>query len=106
MKTMKRLAMLIVVLTIFLLSVSAVQASDLSSSVQIYPNDHIWNVPIDTLPVHPMSGTYISSSGSSNFMYVAPVFPINVVDSTQAKQKLTNIQVPWLSDNIAYPIPY
>jgi hypothetical protein len=38
-------------------------------------------------------------------MYVAPVFPINVVDSTQAKQKLTYIQYPEMSDNIPYPIP-
>ena len=105
MKSMKRLPMLLVVLTIFLFTISIVQASDLSSSVQFYPEDHIWNVPINTLPVHTMSGTYISSSGPSNFMFVAPVIPINVVDSTQATQKLTNIQVPWVSDNIPYPIP-
>ena len=105
MKAMKRITMVLLILTIFLSAISAVQASDSLSGIQIYPEDHIWNVPIDTLPVHPMSSTYISSSRPSDYMFVAPVFPINVVDSTQAKQKLTYIQVPWLSDNIPYPIP-
>ena len=102
---MKRVVLKLMVFMIFLFTMQAVQASASLSGVQIYPKDYIWNVPIDIRPVHPMSDTYIGSSSPSAFMYVAPVFPINVVDSTQAKQKLTYIQYPEMSDNIAYPIP-
>jgi hypothetical protein len=106
MKAMKGvIALILVVLTIFLFTMPATPTSASLSGIQIYPTDHIWNVPIDTLPVHPMSNMYIRSSGSSDFMYIAHVFPINVVDHTQAKQKLTSIQLPLQSDNIPYPIP-
>ena len=105
MKTMKRMALLIVVLTIFLSTLPAVEASDSLYSVQIYPPDYFWNVPIDTLPVHPMSYTYISSSRPSYFMFISNIFPINVVNGNQAKQYLTSIEHPEFSDNIAYPIP-
>jgi hypothetical protein len=72
---------------------------------QFYPSDHIWNTPVDTLPAHPMSDAYISSSRPSYFMFVGAVFPYNVVDDTQEKQYLTSTTHPEYSDDIPYPIP-
>jgi PKD repeat protein len=105
MKTMKRVVILIVVLTIFLVTVPPATATASLSGVQIYPKDYIWNVPVDTLPVDPMSDTYISSSRPSYFMFISTEFPINVVDNTQAKQYLTSIEHPEFSDDVPYPIP-
>jgi len=93
------------VLTIFLVTVPPVAATASLSGVQIYPKDYIWNVPVDTLPVDPMSDTYISSSRPSYFMFISTEFPINVVDSHQAKQYLTSFEHPEFSDNVPYPIP-
>ena len=88
---MRRVALILVVLillvlAIFLSTVPPVEASASLNGIQIYPEDYIWNVPVDTLPVHPMSDTYIKSSRPSYFMFISTEFPINVVDSTQAKQ--------------------
>ena len=102
---MKRVTIILLILTIFLSTVAVVQATDSLSGIQIYPKDHIWNVPVDTFPVDPMSDTYINSSRPSYFMYIGNIFPINVVDSTQAKQKLTSFEYPEFSDDIPYPIP-
>ena len=101
----KRVIIVIIfVLTIFLFIIPAIQTHTLLNGVQIYPKDSIWNVPIDKLPVDPMSDVYIRSSRPSYFMYIGHVFPINVVTSTQAKQYLTSFVHPEFSDNIPYPI--
>ncbi len=72
-------AFLIVVFVILLFSITPAGATASLTGIQIYPKDHIWNVPVDTLPVHPMSDTYIRSSIPSSYMYIGNVFPINVV---------------------------
>jgi len=103
---MNRVAILIIVaLMIFLFTLPAGLVSASLSDIQIYPEDHIWNVPVDSLPVHPMSDTYISSSRPSYFMFISTIFPINVVNGTQAKQYLTSTTHPEFSDAIGYPIP-
>jgi hypothetical protein len=99
---MKKVAILLVlpvllVLTIFPSVVLPVEASATLSGIQIYPPDHIWNVPIDTLPLDPKSGTYIASSDAACaqgcLLYISASSPINVVNSTQTKQKLTSIKI-------------
>ncbi len=102
---MNKLIIVLLILTIFLFSAPPVQVVASLKDVQIYPKDHIWNVRVDTLPVHPMSDTYIQFSRPSYFLYIGHVFPINIVDSTQAKQNLTYIEHPEFSDDIPYPIP-
>ena len=52
-----------------------------------------------------MSDIYINSSRPTYFIYIGKVFPVNVVDNTQARQNLTSITYMELSDNIPYPIP-
>jgi hypothetical protein len=101
---------ILLVLTIFPSAISPVEASPSLSGIQIYPPDHIWNVPIDTLPLDPKSDTYITSSNAACsgdcLLYLATSSPVNVVNSTQAKQKLTSITLlSGRSDDIPYPIP-
>jgi len=103
MKIIKRVALLLLVLTIFFSVIPVAQAVDQ------YPPDHVWNVPVDTLPVDSMSKTYITSSNAACsggcYLYVGRGTPLNVVDSTHAKQKLTSITALWRSDDVPYPIP-
>ena len=112
MKAMKRVIVSLLVLTIFFSVIPVAQAAAQQgpfSGIQSYPPDHIWNVPIDTLPVHPMSATYIATSNTACSggceLFVGRGTPLNVVDSTQRKQKLTSISSLWRSDDIFYPIP-
>ena len=110
---MKRVAIILVVITFFLSTVPTVHVvnqleSDTLASlslIQIYPKDHIWNVPVDTLPVHPMSATYIDSSQPSNWMGIGEDYPINIVDENTPRQYLSSIRYLPFSDNIPYPIP-
>ncbi|MFA5714578.1 MAG: fibronectin type III domain-containing protein, partial [Candidatus Paceibacterota bacterium] len=77
---------------------------------QLYPEDHIWNTPIDTMPVDSRSTSYINAnylgvSGSSLYMGVSEAYNVNIVDSNTPKQYLSSITYSEFSDNIAYPIP-
>ena len=75
---------------------------------QIFPNDYIWNVPIDSMPVHansaamiatlqdPVEGHWVLSS--------YPGFPINVVDDSVTPQYIHTFLYSF-SDDIPYPIP-
>ena len=103
-KLMKPPTTFIILFTIVLLAIPVTQAASLGD-FQFYPDNHIWNVPVDNLPVHPMSATYVSSSFPSSYLYLSTSFPINVVDQSTPKQYLTSIRYPTASDNIPYPIP-
>jgi len=35
----------------------------------VFPSDNIWNVPVDTLPVHPESATYIAAIGEGEYVH-------------------------------------
>jgi len=75
--------------------------------IQIFPKDHIWNVPIDTLPVDPQSAVYINSIGNSTHLranFGEWGLPYNVVDNTQAMHMVRFIH-PEVSDQVPYPIP-
>lgn len=98
---MKRLAILTVVLTLLLFTLPATQAASISD-IQFFPSDYVWNVPIDTMPVHPMSDTYIAHSYPNSYMYIIAGSPINIVDSNTPKQFLTSMA---FGEDLAYPIP-
>jgi hypothetical protein len=80
----------------------------------VFPVDHIWNVPIDTLPVDPNSATYINTIGASTGLHpdfgsgTWEGFPIGIpyvtVPGTQAKSSVT-FQYDDESDPGPYPIP-
>jgi len=101
---MKRVAVLLSIFIIFFLITPPTLAatSPSLSGMEIYPRDHIWNVPVDTLPVDPMSATYISSAGSSAYLYVYQGFPLNVVDKNTPVKYFT---FNYPSDTGPYPVP-
>jgi hypothetical protein len=104
---MKRPVMILFVLTIFFCTVLPAQAANLPpiTGVQFFPADHIWNVPVNTLPVDPMSNTYINSANSSAYLYVYKGYYYNIVDSSTPKQYMTSITYASASDNVPVPIP-
>ena len=106
MKAMKRSTILILALAIIFFTIPTVQAatrnSDLSG-IQLLPKDNILNVPIDTLPVHPHSDTWIASSFIGQLRWFIGQ-PYNVVDNAVVPQYLTSCD-SWPCDDIPYPIP-
>jgi len=80
----------------------------------IFPSDHIWNTPVDNLPVHARSDEYISSIGSSTSLHPdfgagtwngSPIgIPFNIVGKSQAK-KVVTFDYASESDPGPYPIP-
>jgi len=106
---MKRLIMAILVLTIFLSSAPFVQASNSLNGIQLFPEDHILNVPINTLPVDPKSSEYINSNGgASGNLFAAwgkkSGLGADVVDETVTKNEVI-FRTSRYSDNVLYPIP-
>jgi len=70
---------------------------------QIFPNDHIWNVPINTMPVDSRSVSYINSIGRSSYLGMYRGIPYNVVNDSVIHQKVSLLR-SW-SDFIQYPVP-
>jgi hypothetical protein len=103
-KAMKSVTRLLLVLALVFLVVPATQAvtSPSLSGMQIYPKDHIWNVPVDKLPVDKNSATYIKSAGASAYLYVYQAYHLNKVDSSTPEKYFT-FRYP--SDRGPYPIP-
>ena len=110
---MKRLAMLLLVLTIFLSMILPAQAAIMNSpslsGIQIFPKDHIFNTRVDNLPVDAKSDVYINDlkkdTGSTLNHYINNAIPYNVVDSTQRHQYITSFLYAPYSDkvHILYP---
>ena len=103
-KTLKSVTGLLLVFAFVFLAIPATQAltSPSLSGMQIYPKDHIWNVPVDTLPVDKNSVNYIKSAGASAYLYVYQAYHLNKVDSTTPKKYFT-FRYP--SDRGPYPVP-
>jgi len=106
MNSMHRAAIIVFSLTIIFFTIVPAQASDLLSGIQIFPKDHIWNVPVDTLPADARSATYMNSiSRFAPYIIVSAGMPYNVVDSSVSHKTVTFTQTysPELGDG--YPIP-
>jgi len=102
---MKSVIKLLLAFAIVFLAIPASQAATSPSlgGMQIYPDDNIWNVPVDKLPVDQKSASYIKSAGSSAYLYVYQGFVLNVVNKSTPK-KYFDFRYP--SDTGPYPIPY
>ncbi|MBM4256923.1 MAG: hypothetical protein FJ147_13630 [Deltaproteobacteria bacterium] len=85
-----------------------------TSNCSVFPADNIWNTPIDTLPVHPSSTTYINAVGATNGLH--PDFgtvwngapngiPFIVVPSTQPLVPVVYTAYGSESDPGPMPIP-
>jgi hypothetical protein len=107
---MKRVAMFLLVLTIFLSGVPFAQASNSINGIQLFPEDHILNVPINTLPVDPKSSLYINNNGgASGNLFAAwgtgnSGLGYDTAGETLAKSKVA-FRYYSTSDNVLYPIP-
>lgn len=82
-------------------------------SVEIFPSDNPWNTPVDKLPVHPNSATFVASIGVDKHLH--PDFgttwkgqpsgiPYVVVPPRQAKVPIA-FRYPDESDPGPYPVP-
>jgi PKD repeat protein len=98
---------------LLLLLLPGVQASAVSG-IQIFPQDHVWNVPVDNLPVDSRSADYISTIGRTAYLHPdfgsglyegRPVgIPYNIVDASVPKQNVT-FDYDDESDPGPYPVP-
>ena len=73
------------------------------TGIQFFPKDHIWNTPINTMPVDPRSEVYIHGIGEYSYLGIYKGIPYNIVNNTVVHQNILLIR-PW-SDFIRYPIP-
>jgi hypothetical protein len=81
----------------------------------VFPADHIWNTPVDSLPVHPSSDAYIDSIGADTTLHPdfgaeewegEPIgIPYNVVDGSNIGPAIIEFYYPDESDAGPYPIP-
>jgi hypothetical protein len=83
-------------------------------SCPIYPEDHVWNTPVDKLPLDPNSDAYIRSIGVDKQFY--PSFgpthtglydgiPYTTVDNSQPLVPIRFVLYGHVSDPGPYPIP-
>ena len=77
--------------------------SESLSGIQIFPKDHIWNVPISALPADPESTVLVQGPGASSNLAIYRGIPYNVVNNTAIFQNVS-LTRPW-SDFIWYPVP-
>jgi hypothetical protein len=96
------------------LVVSVAVSEPIISGCDVFPSNNIWNVPIDTLPVHPRSSAYIDSIGSNSHVHAdfgsgtwagGPIgIPFDIVPGTQPKIPI-RFDYDDESDPGPYPIP-
>jgi PKD repeat protein len=98
---------------ILMLTAAGVQAG-MISGVRIFPQDHVWNAPVDDLPVDARSADYVSSIGRTGSLH--PDFgadldgtgafgiPYNIVNNSVTKK---SVIFDYLDESEAgpYPIP-
>src|SRR5215470_1177326 len=70
----------------------------------VFPSNNVWNQPVDTLPVHSLSSTYINAIGPSAVVRMDDLLPINIVPSSQPEVPV-NSQAVDQSDHGGYAVP-
>lgn len=103
-----------VAFSIFGVFASLAQAGPTIGGCPIFPANNIWNVPVDTLPVHASSTTFVNTIGASAGLHMdfgsglyqgRPIgIPFITVPGTQPKVPIT-FDVADESDLGPYPIP-
>jgi hypothetical protein len=91
-----------------------VHAQNALPAQSVFPQNNIWNTPVDKLPVYSKSATYVNFLGASGTLHAdfgsglwqgQPMgIPYNTVPGTQAKVDIT-FQWGDESDHGPYPIP-
>ncbi len=108
-----RNALLLVSVLLALLP-TMIHAAPTIGGCQIFPPNNVWNVPVNTLPLHANSATFINTIGSSKATHMdfgsglylgRPIgIPFVTVPGTQPKVPIT-FDVADESDSGPYPIP-
>ncbi len=105
-------ALLSVILTA-LISLPVTAAPPRIAGCQIFPGENVWNTPVDTLPVHASSATWVTTIGATaslhpdfgTFYLGAPIgIPFTTVAGSQAPVAIS-FSEPGESDPGPYPIP-
>jgi PKD repeat protein len=109
----KTIRLFIVTITLAFVLIWGVPASEISG-VGIFPPDHVWNTPADTLPVDPNSASYVTRIGAASPLHPdfgsglyegAPMgIPFNIVNNSVTKTTVT-FEYDDESDPGPYPIP-
>lgn len=81
----------------------------------LFPADNIWNAPVDSLPLHPMSDAWIDSIGRDEIIHMdfgsgewdgGPIgIPYNVVSGSSVEKESFEFYYPEESDAGPYPLP-
>ncbi len=108
---------LLIVSTVAVSATVAAVASNAAPSIggcQIFPPNNVWNVPVNTLPLHANSATFVNTIGSNKATHMdfgsglyegRPIgIPFVTVPGTQPKVPIT-FDVADESDPGPYPIP-
>src|SRR5438094_884705 len=69
----------------------------------IFPSTNIWNVPVDTLPLHPNSANIVTSIGLASGLRMDDAMPINVAPAGTVKVPVSTTSAE--SDPGPWPIP-
>jgi hypothetical protein len=90
-------------------------AGPVIGSCPFYPSNNIWNAPVNTLPVHARSASWINSIGSARGFHMdfgsgtwdgGPIgIPYNIASGSQVTHYMLNFYYPNESDPGPYPIP-
>jgi len=123
--------LLILIMSMALLtSIAAAPAADVSVNLsqqevknnaamlgpcQIFPQDNYWNRPVDTLPIHSMSGVWINTIGPNKNFHMdfgsgtwnggLIGIPFNIVSGASVPKYTLDFQYADQSDAGPYPIP-
>ncbi len=80
-------------------------AQETIAGCRVFPQDNVWNRPIDELPVHARSSDYISAAGRGKPLHIDASVPFNVVPPDQPMRQLAKLEAPAESDAGPFPIP-
>jgi len=111
---MNHLGRLIGFIVLLVLVPTAALAGPALGGCPVLPADNVWNTPVDTLPVDPLSASYIATIGAGTGLHPdfgsglwdgEPIgIPYNLVPATQAKVPVS-FDYADESDPGPYPIP-
>lgn len=83
---------------------ASIAARNQMYGVQLHSNSHIYNTPINALPVHASSATWLSNVASTNGANLLPDMPVNTVLSTDpATAVVFKYSPPSISGNFIVP---
>jgi hypothetical protein len=97
---MKKLIFLLLLASVYL-----AQAQPTIGGCKIFPANNIWNTPVDTLPLHAMSTTWINTIGAGLPLRHDNALGFNIVPGSQPMVHVLIVEGAAESDPGPYPIP-